>query len=370
MTKPLIVQVLWSLGRAGAERVVLELSRKLSEYGFRVAIVAAGGGGEMYEEFKETGIPLFVGPAASKFTRWKTVNFLKQQIKNLQPSIWHAHLSEVWAAQALRSPCFMLHAPCFMITAHNDDQDDPWLRHILRGRAFRQADKVVAISETVQKYVQKEFHVPTSRLSLIRNAINFHRVKLREKKSFSEPARLITIGRLMPQKDHRTLLEALTQLKDLSWTLEVIGSGPERESLEQVVKKFEMMDRIQFSGSVKDVPMRLAEADIFCFPSRWEGQGLVMLEAAAAGLPIVASDLPVFRETFDHRAVRFVEKPFDKLRAGGRDLSTLWARALRDVLTHPEAALSRANQAQWVVRQEFALERMVEQYAELYRKLL
>jgi len=356
ISNPLVVQVLWSFGRAGAERMVLDLARALPQHGFRSRVIAAGGGGEMEKDFLDAGVEYAIGPVVSSFRRFETVNFLKRQIAAYPPAIWHAHLSEIWAGWALRSS--NAKAP-FVVTAHNDDRDDPWLRHKARGMAFRDADKVVCISKVVQRYVAQEFHVPSSETTLIRNGIDFRRVIGRPVRSFSEPARLITVGRLVAQKDHATLLKALARIKQ-PWQLDILGQGSEQPTLERLAGSLKLTSRVHFLGSVTNVAERLSRSDLFLFPSRWEGQGLALLEAAAAGVPIIASDLPVFHETFDAHSLAFA-KP--------QDVSA-WTRAIETALANPEQALTRARRAEEITRREFALDRMVDKYVQLYRDVI
>ena len=353
---PLIVQVLWSFGRAGAERLVLDLARALPQHGFRSRVIAAGGGGEMERDFLDAGVEYAIGPAVSSWRRYETVNFLKRQIAAYPPAVWHAHLSEIWAGWALRSS--NAKAP-FVVTAHNDDRDDPWVRHKARGMAFRDADKVVCISKVVQQYVEQEFHVPSSETTIIRNGIDLRRVIGRTKRIFSEPARLVTVGRLVAQKDHATLLKALARIKQ-PWQLDILGQGPEQPALERLAGSLKLTSRIHFLGSVANVAERLSHADLFLFPSRWEGQGIALLEAAAAGVPVIASDLPVFHETFDAQSLAF---------AKAQHVSA-WARAIEIALAYPEHALTRARRAEEITRRKFALDRMVDKYVQLYRSLL
>ncbi|MBM3204605.1 glycosyltransferase [Candidatus Uhrbacteria bacterium] len=353
--KPLIAHVLWSLGHAGAERVVFDLARSLPQHGFRTMVIAAGGGGTMKKEFEKAGIQTVVGPSVSTLHRGQTIHFLKQQIQKFKPAIWHSHLSDIWAGLAIKGK----HVP-WVITAHNDDQDDGWLQHRARGIAFRHADQVVCVSSVVETYVKKEFGVPASRLSVIRNGIDFDRFIPRTKMIFSEPVRLMTNGRLVAQKDQATLLQALALVKDRLWELEIIGEGSEREHLKQLARDGGIASRVHFSGTVTDIPHRLSEADLFCFPSRWEGQGLALLEAAEVGLPIIASDLPIFREVFDEKSMTLI-KPQDP---------RAWAHAIKYAIDHPEKALHKSRRAQEQVREAFALDRMVSQYVDLYRLLL
>lgn len=114
------------------------------------------------------------------------------------------------------------------------------------------------------------------------------------------PARLVIVGRLMLQKGHRFLLDALpavaVEVPDVR--LIVVGDGPLLEPLSMQARRLGIADRVHFTGLVseEDKIRILWESQLFVMPSVQEGFGLVVLEALACGLPVLAFDLPVFRE--------------------------------------------------------------------------
>ncbi len=353
--KPLILQVIWTFGRAGAERMVLELSRGLQKKGYRVAVIAAGGGGEMQKEFESAGIKAVAGPVVDSWNRKKTMDFIQKHIENWKPSLVHAHLSEIWVARAIEK----LKKPVpWVLTAHNDDRDDPWLRHKARGWGFRRANRVACVSKAVASYVKREFRVKEERLQVIPNGIDLEKVIPREDRPFHRAPKLITVGRLAPQKDQATLLRALALVK-APWELEIIGDGPEKDALKKLAKQLKIQDRVTFSGIVKDVPKRLAQADLFCFPSLWEGQGIALLEAAVAGLPVLATDLPVFHEWFDVHSMTFAKAHDPKA----------WAEKIKHVLLFPEKSRAQAKRAKMIVKEKGGVEKMVKAYELFYRRV-
>lgn len=107
---------------------------------------------------------------------------------------------------------------------------------------------------------------------------------------------VLNIGRLSRQKGQDTLLRAIAALPDVR--LVVTGDGELMEETQQLAQSLGIRDRVEFTGEVPGdrVATLLRGADVFAFPSRWETFGLAVVEAAAAGLPIVASDLDVLKE--------------------------------------------------------------------------
>ena len=129
----------------------------------------------------------------------------------------------------------------------------------------------------------------------------------------------ISSGRLTADKNHRVLVEALAALPDIH--LGIAGVGPEQDALRQLAIERGLADRLHLVGEVP--PERifefLAAGDLYLFPSRTETFGLAAAEAAIAGLPVVANDIPVLREVLGDAAIYVdAERPADVAAAIGR----------------------------------------------------
>ena len=144
---------------------------------------------------------------------------------------------------------------------------------------------------------------------------------LRAEKGWRDELVLISVGRLAPEKNWDTLLRAFgqTQAKHPDVRLVLIGDGPARESLETLADELEISDQVEFTGSLpfEQIPQYLKAADAFTFASVTETQGLVTIEAMAAGLPIVAVDGPGTRDIVEDGKQGFlVENDPEALAAG------------------------------------------------------
>lgn len=353
MNAPLVTQVLWALERGGAERVVLDLASRLPSFGFRTRVLTVCGGGAMKPLFESAGVDVVVGPNGS---RSASVRFLREEIRRERPDVWHTHLGgDLWGGLAGR----IERVRPWVLTLHNQDRGLPFGYHILRRAAYRFADRIVCVSDAVRGFAETTYRIPHERMAVIYNGIDEKRVIVRPPRPFHDVPRLITVGRLAKQKDHATLFKALSRVRR-PWRLDVLGDGVERQLLQELAASLGILPRVRFFGAVDDVPQRLADADLFCFPSRWEGQGIALLEAAAARLPMLASDLPAIREMFDDSDATFA--------APGAIAE--WAAQLEKILTNPSLALAKTVRAAAVVDGRFTLHASVEKYARLYWRLL
>jgi glycosyltransferase involved in cell wall biosynthesis len=103
--------------------------------------------------------------------------------------------------------------------------------------------------------------------------------------------RLIAVGRLKAPKDFLTLVRALAALPDRAFEAQIVGDGPDREEVAAEIRRLGLEGRVQLAGERSDVPELLAGSDVFVLSSRSEGLPVSVLEAMAAELPVVASDV-------------------------------------------------------------------------------
>jgi glycosyltransferase involved in cell wall biosynthesis len=113
----------------------------------------------------------------------------------------------------------------------------------------------------------------------------------------------LSVGSLTVRKDHATLLRAMARTN--RGKLVIAGEGPLRASLERLSRELGLQDRVTLVGVQEDIAALMAKADVFVHPSIVEGFGLAVVEAMAAGLPVIASDVPGMRRILGESAVVF-----------------------------------------------------------------
>ena len=114
---------------------------------------------------------------------------------------------------------------------------------------------------------------------------------LQNKKMHISDVRFIMVARFERPKDQALLIMAFSKLIDKNWMLEFVGDGPFFQDAVDLAKKYDLTDKIFFSGNCDNVVDRLASSDVFCLVSDWEGLPLTIIEAMREGLPVIASSV-------------------------------------------------------------------------------
>jgi glycosyltransferase involved in cell wall biosynthesis len=164
------------------------------------------------------------------------------------------------------------------------------------------------------------------------------------------------IGRLAPQKNLSAFIEAMATLSDV--TAVIVGAGPLREDLERQIQELGISN-VRLLGPVPNAQALMPMFDVFCLPSRWEGLGLVLIEAMRARVPIVGSDRGAIPEMLGNGRFGLVFSP----------TPTGIADAIGAVRTLPDLARHRADEAYIHASNVFTISRMVSQTIAVYNGL-
>lgn len=222
------------------------------------------------------------------------------------------------------------------------------------------SDAIVCVSQHDLRLAYDRHIVPRGRLHVIHNGIEAPAAPPARR----APGDRLVLGctaRLAAPKDLITLLCALKQPGCERWELRVFGDGPDRKRIERRRGELGLADRVTLLGNRDDIAAQLADCDAFALISDWEGLPYSILEAMAAGLPVLASDVGGIPDLVVPGSTGELVPPRDPL-AAGRILAA-WA-AGPDLLP----ALGLAAHARAL--ESFSLERMVERYDALFTSLL
>ena len=175
-----------------------------------------------------------------------------------------------------------------------------WLKRRLLARAYREADRVVAVSEGVRKAVADFYNVPDTRIVTVPNFLDLARLddmaEALETPLPDEFFHITMVGRLDHQKGHIYLLRAVDELVHTrgrtNVRLHLLGEGPLENELRQFVEDRQLTDQVLFAGFVANPMPLIRQSQLFCLSSIYEGLPLALLEAMACRTPVVATDCP------------------------------------------------------------------------------
>ena len=292
-----VTHLITTIERGGAEKQLLTLASEQVQSGIKVEVIYLKGKPELKKEFEESGVEVNKLLVGKSFLN--QISLLTKHLRK-NPSPIHAHLpkSELLAAIVVPNRYFVF-------TRHNSEPFWPGgpklISNLLSKYVCKRASQGIAISNAVKNYLVKRGEVPSgytidvvyygfekdistnaAGLGLITSIMNVQ----------SSKYKIGTIGRLVPQKDYPTLLNAFSNiLKSLPNTeLYVVGEGYLQKDLIELSKSLGVSSKVHWLGKTEYINEFLSKIDLFILPSKYEGFGLVLLEAMVAKKPIIAAN--------------------------------------------------------------------------------
>jgi len=234
-------------------------------------------------------------------------------------------------------------------------------------------DHFHAVSGAVRDSAVHHLRIPPERVSVVERGRDLTRLgrpspsrrdRVRAALGLPDDAQVVlNVGRQEPQKAHLMLLEAVAKLtpgRPRVTLLQAGRAGKSTPALEHAVGALGLADRVRFLGHRDDVGDLQAAADVFAFPSVYEGLGGSVLEAMAMRTPIVVSDAPALVEVVEGGRGGLVVPVGD---------SSALATSIARLLDEPETASALADKAHEIFLDRFTLERSAERMVQLYRRL-
>lgn len=362
-----IVGVTSFMNAAGAQEALLRIARQLRQRGHHMSVWF------LYEE-----VPVFRGelhthtflekPRLSPLDYLKVFLALRDRIRREKPDvvIGFLPLGQIFGAVA---------AATAGVRARIASQRAPGSTY---GRAMRWLDwvcgttglyrRIVCVSEAVRASFSRYPQSYRRRLCVVHNGIEWPR-QLPQRDAARRALGLsdgivafLAVGRLKAQKNYRFMLERLAETPGI--LLLIAGDGELREVLERAAAEFRVRDRVRFLGNVNRTGIceLLAACDVFIQTSVYEGQSNAILEAMHAGLPIIASDIPMQRETLcdETGAAAAILAPLDN--------PQVWQEGMARLRDRPDLRARLGTDASSLVERRFALGRMIDGFERVFRE--
>ena len=294
----------WIYG--GRERVVKALCEGFRELlGWDVTVIVA----RCRDSLAATPAERFPEPNGT-MVRWLETDRLRgivvplsQMIRELRPDVvfWHADIeafSYYWLASALAGrgsdsrvvPVYHGILPILDLSVRSR------LAEHLSSRVARVVPQSVAVSEGTSLAVQARFQLRPDTVRVIYDSIDAMDTSIRAegpepRKLMGKRPVVLVVARLSPQKDWDTLIEAFRRVVlDMRATLCIVGEGEERKRILRLAQDAGVADCIVLTGNEQNPYLYMSHADVFVLCSHYEGFGMVLLEAMACGVPVVATD--------------------------------------------------------------------------------
>jgi glycosyltransferase involved in cell wall biosynthesis len=302
---PHIVYVINSLIAGGAEAHVVRVAVGLKQRGWDVSIFCLSRHGALIERAEAGGVRV-VGPVScesrSSARLLRAVVPLYRYLRRTRPDVVATYLK---ASDILGSATARLARVQHVVTSRRSVHEYHGLKLFLYRLATfvsdHGSDRVIAVSDGAKRRAIAE-GTPPDMVETVYNSVRLPQETGRVAGSFPGSPVIGTVGNLHPAKGHRTLVEALPALvaKLPRARIVLVGQGAEGAILERRALELGVSDHISFLGQRLDVPSLLRQFDLFVFPSLSEGMPNALLEAMAAGLPVVASGVGGILEVVSH----------------------------------------------------------------------
>ncbi len=285
-----ILCFIYSLGPGGAERVLSILTSRWAQKGYDVAIVTYDQGASSFFPISNKVNIIKTRLSGGSLPR-RFVNHLKrpfifrQIIKNLSPDIIISFMDKTNLLVLVASS--YLKIPVIISERIDPRSPSPGvIVSFLRRFIYKKAAALIALSKEQANW----FKNLCEQVIFIPNPIEISKDK--PYATVDREHTIIAVGRLTKQKGFDLLLQAFCKIHSdfPEWKLVIYGQGPEKERLEDLACKLKINEKVTFAGLTKELPMIFLKAGIFVLPSRWEGFPNVLIEAMAAGCPVIATD--------------------------------------------------------------------------------
>jgi len=366
-----ILHIIPTLDRGGAEKQLTLLATRLPRDEFEVHVCALTRSGPLAAELLAAGVPTTVIGKRFKFDPPSYLR-LERHVRSLRPDLVQTWLFAANAYGRLAA----LRAGTRLIVA-GERAPDPWKswRELAIDRLLARRTRAIVVNSAGVRDFYLRQRLPAELFRIVPNGIPpadpalanpspESRAALLAELGLPADARLIAhVGRLWPQKRIKDVIWAADLIKVVHKDVHtlLIGDGPLRADLERFRRQCHIEDQVHFLGERGDVPRILPHCRLLWLASGYEGMPNAVMEAMAAGLPVVATDAPGTRELVVEGETGYLAPVGD--RAG-------LARGAHRLLEDPELARRLGAAGQERVRREFSVEKMVDGFAALYRELL
>ncbi|MCB9746954.1 MAG: glycosyltransferase [Candidatus Omnitrophica bacterium] len=358
-----IIQVVSSLDFGGLEKMVIQLTERLNQTGSECSIVCLEKEGGLVNEALRKNIQVDVFSKKDGFDMDLIWN-LKKYFQREEADIVHTHnfAPLIYASTAAK----LAGVPCMNTRHGRADKKAPWIFWALN-------KKIAAVSNDAKEQLLKNNRIKSEKVKVVYNGIDIQsmradlqpneKAQLRQSLGIKADSFVIgNIGRLVREKDQATLLKAFRKISQRTKNVEllIVGDGPLKSNLLKLAKELDIQGSVKFAGFREDIAQMLQIMDVFVLSSIMEGISLTVLEAMAAGLPVVATKVGGNPEIISEGKTGFLVPLGYPERIES---------AVKRIMADPRLGRSLGEAGRLRVQENSQLEHMVSVYREIYDEI-
>ncbi len=367
-TPVLVFHLITELSIGGAQNALLHLLEKMDRERFTAMVVCYyNGDGAIGRKLRSLGVTVIELGMVHKYQLHALIK-LFLLLKQLRPVILHTWMFHANIPGRILGR--LAGVPVIISSEHTLGQEGhfrQWANRMSAGLC----DQIVCVSQAVSQFAQTQIGLPPRKISVIPNGIELDEFKdlfgkKQSRKMLGLPADGLiigTIGRPRPVKGFHFLLKAfvLLEKKVPDALLVFVGNGPDEGKLKKMALESGICQKIYFLDDRDDIPNVLPAFDLFVLPSIWEGMGIVILEAMAAGLPVLATRVGGVPELVLPDVTGVLVAPSDP---------EAWIDPLKRLLEEPALRTRLGAQGRKRVEDLFNIQNTVKKTEALYTTLL
>ena len=371
---PVVVHLVNSLQGGGTERMLVSLLGRFDPACGRHIVVTLREAGSLAAKLPDHVACRPIGTIGRSWTAWLALaRMIRQERRGTaRPCILHARNTGCWY-DAILASC-VVPGTKLVLGFHGLDSQTTFNKHQRRAARWglRRGALFASVSHAGKRQLHQQAGIPLEQIDVLPNGVDLDHFRsidpdawpqTRRRFAFDRSTLVVgVVGSLVPIKGHSTLLRAFAQavLTAPNLGLLIVGDGPLRQPLLELAHSEGIADRVRFAGWCDDIPAMMAAMDVYICPSESEGMSNAVLEAMAAALPIIATDVGdnalVIRQAIDglileSRSVRAMAEAIVSLARSPDQRSTFAAASRRRI-------------------QDYGFQQAVTAYQRYYRSLL
>ena len=361
-----VLHIINNLEMGGAEKLIIDILPLMVKKGIEVELLLLTKKDSVHEEILESsGVRIRHTDINSIYSLFQILA-IKRNISGFD--LVHTHLfpTQYWYVFAR---IFKVSRVPSLTTEHstNNNRRGKFLFKLLDRFIYNQYKKIICISEGTKISLLNWIPKLMDKSTVISNGINLDKYKkakpylkkdlLNNVDQEQNSKFIVMVARMDHQKDHLTLIKAATQLPS-NYHILLVGDGVNRHEYENIVRNLSISNRIHFLGIRNDVGEILKTCDLFVLSSNWEGFGLAAVEAMAAGLPVIVSNVSGLKDVVGDAGITFPKGDENVL-----------AQTIIETLENPGLSNELSNKGMKRAS-EFSIDVMVDKYIKAYKELL